>query len=43
MHVISIGNDTKVFGEFSDLTIYSSNLFELKHSKIKYQVTKKTK
>jgi len=41
--VINVGNDTKIFGGIQDLTIYSSNFAELKYSKIKYRVKKKTK
>jgi hypothetical protein len=41
MRIINIGNDTKILGEMNDLTIYSSNLTELKSSKIKYRVKKK--
>jgi hypothetical protein len=41
--VINVGNDTKIFGGIKDLTIYSSNFAELKYSKIKYRVKKKTK
>jgi hypothetical protein len=46
MRMISIGEDTKLYGWLKDLTVYSSNFAELKDSKdsgskIKYRVTKK--
>ncbi len=41
LRVINIENEIKLFGELSDLTIYSSNFAELKYSKIKYRVKKK--
>lgn len=43
MRVIHIGNDTKILGEMNDLTVYSSNLIELKSSKIKYRVKENSK
>jgi hypothetical protein len=44
--MISVGEDTKLYGWLKDLTVYSSNFAELKDSKnsgtkIKYRVMKK--
>jgi hypothetical protein len=46
MRMISVGNDTKLYGWLKDLTVYSSNFAELKDSKnsgskIKYRVNSK--
>ncbi len=43
MRMISVGDDTKLYGWLKDLTVYSSNFAELKDlkdsgSKIKYRV-----
>jgi hypothetical protein len=38
MRVVQVGSDAKILGEMDDLTVYSSNLIELKSSKIKYRV-----
>jgi hypothetical protein len=45
--MISVGDDTKLYGWLKDLTVYSSNFAELKDSKnsgskIKYRVRGKT-
>ena len=44
MRMISVGNDSKLYGWLKDLTVYSSNFAELKNSnnkdsKVKYRVS----
>lgn len=39
MRLITVGEDTKIYGWLKDLTVYSSNFGELKDSKVKYRVS----